>query len=65
MILLLYLLFSLWLRLPYKFCPKCFDSYLKSCAFAMRSCSTKYGSIILSSQRAMRDNRYRFLNILW
>ena len=24
----------------------------------MRSCSTKYGSIILSSQRAMRDNIY-------
>ena len=26
----------------------------------MRSCSTKYGSIILSSRRAIRDNRYRF-----
>ena len=25
----------------------------------MRSCSTKYGSIILSSRRAMRDNIYR------
>ena len=27
-----------------KFCSKCFDPYIKSCAFAMRSCSTKYGS---------------------
>jgi hypothetical protein len=27
-----------------KFCFKCFDLYIKSCAFAMRSCSTKYGS---------------------
>ena len=27
-----------------KFCSKCFDPYIKSCTFAMRSCSTKYGS---------------------
>jgi hypothetical protein len=41
-----------------KFCLKCFDPYPKSCAFAMRFCFTKYGSINLSSRRAMRDNRY-------
>ena len=41
-----------------KFCPKCFDPYPKSCAFAMRSCSTKYGLTILSSRRAIRDNIY-------
>ena len=35
-----------------KFCSKCFDPYTKSCAFAMRSCSTKYGSIIFNSRRA-------------
>ena len=44
-----------------KFYSKCFDPYPKNCAVAMRSCSTKYGSINLSSsRRAIRDNRYRF-----
>ena len=27
---------------------------------AVRSYSTKYGSVILNSRRALRDNRYRF-----
>ena len=43
-----------------KFCPKCFDPHPKSCAFAIRSYFTKYALIILSSRRAIRDNRYRF-----
>ena len=51
-----------------KFCSKCFDSYTKSCAFAMRFCSTKYGSIIFNSRRAMCDNiseGWGFLFCLW
>ena len=30
-----------------EFYSKCYDPYLKRCAFAMRSRPTKYGSIIL------------------
>ena len=52
---------SFFIQLKKKFCPECFDPYHKSCAFAMRFCSTKYGSIIFSSRRAMRDNRYGVL----
>ena len=53
---------SFFIQLKKKFCPKCFDPYPKSCAFAMRFCSTKYGLIISSSRRAIRDNRYCFQN---
>jgi hypothetical protein len=36
-----------------KFCSKCFDPYIKSCALAMRSSSTVYGSKTMNSRRAM------------